>query len=157
MLLIADNLVTNSFILNIEFIDVFTISTCLCSLCLASLHGGDGGDPSLYLPDLRHDRQNPSVHRDPSLPLLQICGVTDKTLSFSETYRNVLRLSEALHRRGYRHGDVIATAMPNCLEMPALVFACAARGIITTTMNPLYTEGELRSLWVARWVLPGRR
>ena len=77
-----------------------------------------------------------------SSPLPQICGDTDKTLSFSETYRNVIRLSESLSRRGYRHGDVVATALPNCLEMPTLVHACAARGIITTTLNPIYTEGE---------------
>ena len=57
-------------------------------------------------------------------------------------HRNILRLGETLNRRGYRHGDVVATALPNCLEMPTLVHACAARGIITTTMNPLYIEGK---------------
>ena len=76
----------------------------------------------------------------------QICGVTDRTISYSETYRNILRLSESLHRRGYRQGDAVAAVLPNCLEMPTLVHACAARGIVTTTMNPLYTEGKTSNM-----------
>ncbi|KAF0293602.1 4-coumarate--CoA ligase 4 [Amphibalanus amphitrite] len=72
----------------------------------------------------------------------EICHHSGTALTFAETYRNVLRVSAALHGRGYRHGDVVAAALPNCVELPILVYSCAARGIITTTMNPLYTEGE---------------
>ena len=74
--------------------------------------------------------------------VFQVCGVSDETLTFSETYRNVLRFSDALDKRGYKHGDVVAACLPNCLEMPTTVHACAARGIATTTLNPLYTESK---------------
>ncbi|XP_037082474.1 4-coumarate--CoA ligase-like [Pollicipes pollicipes] len=72
-----------------------------------------------------------------------ICGITDKTLTYNETYRNVLRFSDALHQRGYRHGDVVAACLPNCIEMPTVVHACSAQGIATTTLNPLSTEDDM--------------
>ena len=72
----------------------------------------------------------------------QVCGITEKSLTYNETYRNILRFSDALDRRGYKHGDVVAACLPNCLEMPTTVHACAARGIAATTLNPLYTEGK---------------
>ncbi|XP_043196182.1 4-coumarate--CoA ligase 5-like [Amphibalanus amphitrite] len=72
-----------------------------------------------------------------------VCGVTEKSLTYNETYRNVLRFSDALDKRGYKHGDVVAACLPNCVEMPVTVHGCAARGITTTTLNPLYTEDDI--------------
>jgi len=72
-----------------------------------------------------------------------IDALTDRSLTYNETYRNVLRLSDALDQRGFRHGDVIAACLPNCVEMPTTVHAAAARGIATTTLNPLFTEDDI--------------
>src|SRR6266852_2806466 len=46
-------------------------------------------------------------------------------------------------RRGFKKGDVFAIYSPNLPEYEVAFHAVASLGGVTTTVNPLYTAGEL--------------
>jgi acyl-CoA synthetase (AMP-forming)/AMP-acid ligase II len=70
-------------------------------------------------------------------------GPTGRSLSYSTLAGQVRGLAAGLAARGIGKGEVVATYMPNIPEY-ALVFhgVCTAGGV-NTTVNPLYTSGEL--------------
>jgi acyl-CoA synthetase (AMP-forming)/AMP-acid ligase II len=72
-----------------------------------------------------------------------IDGPTGRVLTFGELAEQVRRVATALARRGFRKGDVFAIYSPNVPEYAVIFFAVAALGGINTTVNPLYTAGEL--------------
>ena len=72
-----------------------------------------------------------------------IDGVTDRVVTYGELYRDVRRFARGLWDRGFRKGEVFAVYCPNVLEYPVAFHGVAAIGGITTTINPLYTPGEL--------------
>jgi acyl-CoA synthetase (AMP-forming)/AMP-acid ligase II len=53
------------------------------------------------------------------------------------------RNAAGLAARGFGRGEVLAIYSPNLLEFAALVLGVAIAGGATTTVNPLYTVGEL--------------
>jgi acyl-CoA synthetase (AMP-forming)/AMP-acid ligase II len=72
-----------------------------------------------------------------------IDGPTGRTLTFGDLADQVRRTATALARMGFRKGDVFAIYSPNVPEYAVLFLAVAALGGINTTVNPLYTAGEL--------------
>jgi len=72
-----------------------------------------------------------------------IDGVTDRVVTYGELYRDVRRFARGLWDRGFRKGDVFAIYCPNVLEYPVAFHGVALIGGIATTINPLYTPGEL--------------
>jgi acyl-CoA synthetase (AMP-forming)/AMP-acid ligase II len=72
-----------------------------------------------------------------------IDGVTDRVVTYGELYRDVRRFARGLWDRGFRKGDVFAVYCPNVLEYPVAFHGVARIGGIATTVNPLYTPGEL--------------
>ena len=44
---------------------------------------------------------------------------------------------------GARKGDVMAILMPNNVEYPLAMCGASAVGVISTTINPTYTAGEI--------------
>ena len=72
-----------------------------------------------------------------------IDGVTDRVVTYGELYRDVRRFARGLWDRGFRKGDVFAVYCPNVLEYPVAFHGVALIGGIATTINPLYTPGEL--------------
>ncbi|MGH6689987.1 MAG: AMP-binding protein [Gammaproteobacteria bacterium] len=70
-------------------------------------------------------------------------GPTGRTLSFDDVADQVRRVATALHRMGFRKGDVFAIYSPNVPEYAVVFFAVASLGGVVTTVNPLYTAGEL--------------
>jgi acyl-CoA synthetase (AMP-forming)/AMP-acid ligase II len=72
-----------------------------------------------------------------------IDGPTGRTLTFGDLADQVRRVATALSRRGFRKGDVFAIYSPNVPEYAVVFFAVASLGGINTTVNPLYTAGEL--------------
>ena len=67
----------------------------------------------------------------------------DEGVTYGELYRDVRRFARGLWDRGFRKGDVLAVYCPNVLEYPVAFHGAASIGGIATTINPLYTPGEL--------------
>jgi acyl-CoA synthetase (AMP-forming)/AMP-acid ligase II len=72
-----------------------------------------------------------------------IDGVTDRVVTYGELFRDVRRFARGLWDRGFRKGDVFAVYCPNVLEYPVAFHGVALIGGVATTINPLYTPGEL--------------
>ncbi|CAH1261574.1 ACSF2 [Branchiostoma lanceolatum] len=70
-------------------------------------------------------------------------GPTGRSYTFSELKDLIRRLSSALTRLGFKQQDVLALYAPNLPEYAIVLFAVTAVGGIMTTVNPLYTVGEL--------------
>src|SRR5882757_3976945 len=56
------------------------------------------------------------------------------------------RTAGALHRRGLRAGDVLATQLPNCWELVVLHAATARLGVLMLPLHSAYGVHELQSL-----------
>src|SRR5438093_13337321 len=72
-----------------------------------------------------------------------IDGPTGRTLTFGQLADSIRRVATGLARRGFRKGDVFAIYSPNLPEYAVIFHAVASLGGINTTVNPLYTAGEL--------------
>jgi acyl-CoA synthetase (AMP-forming)/AMP-acid ligase II len=72
-----------------------------------------------------------------------IDGVTGRVVTYGELHQDVRRFSKGLWDRGFRKGDVFAIHCPNVMEYPVVFHGVAAIGGVATTINPLYTPGEL--------------
>jgi acyl-CoA synthetase (AMP-forming)/AMP-acid ligase II len=72
-----------------------------------------------------------------------IDGVTGRIVTYGELYRDVRRFARGLWDRGLRKGDVLAIYCPNVMEYPVAFHGAASIGGIVTTINCLYTPGEL--------------
>jgi acyl-CoA synthetase (AMP-forming)/AMP-acid ligase II len=99
--------------------------------------------PDVTIPDvpvtefvLRHAerlRERPAI----------IDGPSGRTLTFGDVADQVKRVATALSRMGFGKGDVFAIYSPNVPEYAVIFLAVASLGGINTTVNPLYTAGEL--------------
>jgi acyl-CoA synthetase (AMP-forming)/AMP-acid ligase II len=101
--------------------------------------------PALEIPDvdlaayvLRH------AERLADHPAL-IDAADGRTLRYGELVSAVRRTAAGLAARGFGPGDVLALYSPNVPEFVATVLGVAMAGGATTTVNPLYTAGELAS------------
>src|SRR5436309_5555950 len=72
-----------------------------------------------------------------------IDGPTGRTLTFGQLADSIRRVATGLARRGFKKGDVFAIYSPNLPEYAVIFNAVASLGGIATTVNPLYTAGEL--------------
>jgi acyl-CoA synthetase (AMP-forming)/AMP-acid ligase II len=70
-------------------------------------------------------------------------GPSGRTLSYGQLDDAIRRVATGLARRGFHKGDVLAIYSPNVPEYAVLFNAVATLGGINTTVNPLYTAGEL--------------
>ncbi len=61
--------------------------------------------------------------------------------TFREERDEAERLAGALHARGVRKGDRVASILPNCIEHVDLIFACARLGAIHVPTN-VFLKGE---------------
>jgi acyl-CoA synthetase (AMP-forming)/AMP-acid ligase II len=74
-----------------------------------------------------------------------IDGPSGRTLTYGQLADGVRRVASGLARRGFRKGDVFATVCPNVPEFALALYGVASLGGATTTLNPLYTAGEMHS------------
>jgi acyl-CoA synthetase (AMP-forming)/AMP-acid ligase II len=99
--------------------------------------------PDVAIPDLPLAsfllRQADRLARKPAL----IDGVTRQTYTYGEVQTAVDRIAAGLARRGFRKGDVLALYCPGSPEYVLALLATWRLGGATTTINPLYTAGEL--------------
>ena len=70
-------------------------------------------------------------------------GATGRTLTYREWADAVRRVASGLAARGLRKGDVVAIYSPNLPEYSVVFHAVSLIGGVNTTINPLYTPGEL--------------
>jgi len=72
-----------------------------------------------------------------------IDGPTGRTVTYGALADSVRRVATALHRRGFRKGDVFAIYSHNVPDYASVFNGVALVGGIVTTANPLCTAGEL--------------
>lgn len=70
-------------------------------------------------------------------------GVTDRSLSYKDAFRQSSNFGKALRECGAVKGDVLAMFLPNCIEFPLVFAGAASAGVAVTTMNPIYTAKEI--------------
>ena len=66
-----------------------------------------------------------------------------RTLTYGQLAEAIKRVATALSRRGFKKGDVFAIYSPNLPEYAVVFHGVASLGGTVTTVNPLYTAGEL--------------
>lgn len=72
----------------------------------------------------------------------------DTRLTWEELARRVNRTANALHDRGLRRGDKLATLLDNGLEVVELYHAAAITGIVIVPLSPLLRGQGLANLLV---------
>uniref|UniRef100_A0A8D8UD43 Luciferin 4-monooxygenase n=1 Tax=Cacopsylla melanoneura TaxID=428564 RepID=A0A8D8UD43_9HEMI len=75
-----------------------------------------------------------------------IDAVTGIVYTYEQILQNSLQLADALQRRGYCRGDVIAISSGNRLDYPVLLVATSLLGVTLSNINPQYSEGELKHI-----------
>jgi acyl-CoA synthetase (AMP-forming)/AMP-acid ligase II len=73
-------------------------------------------------------------------------AVGGERLSYRQFNARVNALANALHKRGVRKGDKIATVLPNCAELMTLYWVAAKTGIVIVPMSLLLQKSGLASL-----------
>ncbi|CAL1533737.1 unnamed protein product [Lymnaea stagnalis] len=69
--------------------------------------------------------------------------LTGRKYTHSQVKEKSIKVASALHRLGYRKGDVITSFSTNHVDFTILMLACAANGIWFSPANPTYTHEEL--------------
>jgi acyl-CoA synthetase (AMP-forming)/AMP-acid ligase II len=70
-------------------------------------------------------------------------GPSGRTISYGSLADRVRGLAAGLAARGIGKGDVVAIYMPNLPEYALVFHGVCSAGAVNTTVNPLYTAGEL--------------
>ncbi|HEX5521907.1 MAG TPA: AMP-binding protein [Pedococcus sp.] len=70
-------------------------------------------------------------------------GPTGRALTYAQLAAGVRQVAAGLAARGFGKGDVFAVYSPNLPEYAVAFYGVSAAGGATTTVNPLYTAGEL--------------
>ncbi|KAJ8913435.1 hypothetical protein NQ315_017179 [Exocentrus adspersus] len=72
------------------------------------------------------------------------CAVTGRKYTYNEFRRKSKNFAGSLRKKlKLERGDVIAILLPNIPEYPIVVLGALQAGIISTTMNPIYTPAEI--------------
>lgn len=79
--------------------------------------------------------------------LLQVCGITGRSYTYSRLRDHSAALSIRLHSKlKLEIGDVIAVCLSNIPEFPIATFGAIEAGLIVTTINPIYTSSKLMGI-----------
>ncbi len=68
--------------------------------------------------------------------------MTGEKISYSDYRKHVIRLANALFKRGVKRNDIMCVIMPNCVEYGIILFSMPVIGGILTFTNPTYTPGK---------------
>src|SRR5262249_42235903 len=85
-----------------------------------------------------------------------IDGPSGRVVPYAALAAQIRALAAGLAARGFGKGDVFAVYLPNVPEYPVAFHGVALAGGMVTTVNPLYTVGELATQLRAsgaRWLL----
>jgi acyl-CoA synthetase (AMP-forming)/AMP-acid ligase II len=72
-----------------------------------------------------------------------IDGPSGRTITYTQLQQGIQAIAAGLAKRGFGKGDVFAIYSPNLPEYAVAFHAISLAGGTTTTVNPLYTTGEL--------------
>jgi acyl-CoA synthetase (AMP-forming)/AMP-acid ligase II len=100
-------------------------------------------DPELEVPDRDVSSQVLSQAREYDEKPALIDGPSGRALNYGELVLLVRRMAAGLSARGFGRGDVLGVFMPNVPEYAVVLHAAASAGGAASTVNPLYTSGEL--------------
>ena len=89
-----------------------------------------------------HEHVFEHVDRWPDKPAL-IDGPTGRTLTYRQLRGAARAVAAGLAARGFGRGDVFAIYSPNVPEYAVAFYGVSISGGVVTTMNPLYTAGEV--------------
>lgn len=77
--------------------------------------------------------------------LLQVCGVTGQQYTYAQLRDHSAALAIRLQRK-IKIGDVAAICLPNIPDFAIALLGVLEAGLIVTTINPIYTAGEIKIL-----------
>jgi acyl-CoA synthetase (AMP-forming)/AMP-acid ligase II len=100
--------------------------------------------PDVEIPDLPLTSYVLGGNQDQDKPAL-IDGVSGQVLTYGDLDRAIRSLAGGLVARGFGKGDVLAVMAPNVPEYAVVFHGAAMAGGVVTTINPTYTETELRT------------
>src|SRR5690625_1650251 len=66
-----------------------------------------------------------------------------KEISFSEVYKEAIKITNYMQLLGLKKGDRVAIMLPNCPQAVISYYAVLMAGAIVVQTNPLYKEREL--------------
>ena len=99
--------------------------------------------PEVTIPDVSFTefvfRDAPGRSGKPAL----IDGPSGRVITYGQLAESIRQMAAGLAQRGFGKGDVFGIYCPNLPEYAVAFHAVAAVGGINTTINPLYTVGEL--------------
>ncbi|HEY0386288.1 MAG TPA: 4-coumarate--CoA ligase family protein [Pyrinomonadaceae bacterium] len=72
-----------------------------------------------------------------------IDGASGRAISYAQLAQDVRRMAASLAARGFAKGQVFAIFSPNVPEFAIALYSVATLGGSCTTINPLYTPGEV--------------
>jgi acyl-CoA synthetase (AMP-forming)/AMP-acid ligase II len=104
--------------------------------------------PDVEIPDVHLTRYvlEHAAERGDKIALID--GPTGRTMSYAQLLHAVRSLAAGLAAAGLGRGDVLALVSPNVPEYAVVFHAVASLGAVTTTVNPTYTEREMREQFV---------
>ncbi|XP_011880881.1 PREDICTED: probable 4-coumarate--CoA ligase 3 [Vollenhovia emeryi] len=72
------------------------------------------------------------------------CGVSGKKYTFAQAKDATSYIGRSLRNMGLKKGDVVALVAPNFPDTVLSFLGNSSAGLVTTTVNPLYTSEELQ-------------
>jgi acyl-CoA synthetase (AMP-forming)/AMP-acid ligase II len=102
-----------------------------------------GPEPHVEIPDVDISTFVLERAEERSSKPALIDGPSGRVLTYAALAESVRRLAGGLAERGFGTGDVLAVYMPNLPEYAVAFHGAVSAGGACTTVNPLYTAGEL--------------
>lgn len=99
--------------------------------------------PDVEIPEIPIDEYCFAHASDMSEKIALTDGFTGESLTYRELALQVERVAKGLALRGFQKGDVFGIYLPNCPQYAVAFFGVGLIGGVNTTINPLYTAGEL--------------
>jgi len=103
-----------------------------------------------------YDYSIPTSIRYPKIPVHELVNIAASSfpnkaafnlygseMTFWEVRQEVMRMANALAKRGIKKGDRVAVHLPNCPQYAIAYYAIMALGAIVVNLNPMYTAEEL--------------
>lgn len=76
-----------------------------------------------------------------------MCGVTDRKYTYAELRDHSAAFAVRLQMQfRAQQNDVLAVCLPNIPEFPIASLGAMEAGLLVTTVNPMYTPGEINCL-----------
>jgi acyl-CoA synthetase (AMP-forming)/AMP-acid ligase II len=99
--------------------------------------------PDIEVPDISVPDFILGANADRPDAVALVDGARGDQLTYGQLAGSVDRVAAALHERGLRKGDRVAIFSPNTAWYPVVFHGIAKAGLVSTTINSLYTPDEI--------------